>query len=106
MEDRTVSSTYIIIAIILTGARVDKISALKRNNLDNKRHTITIHHSYNSDIKELDLSKNTASYRTIKINTKLIDLLQEIKTSNRDGYIFQQTANGLSHLLIGPLAVS
>lgn len=97
MDDRdpTVPSTYIIIAIILTGARVGEISALKWHNLDIKKHTIAIHHSYNSDIKELGPTKNTASYRTIRINTKLIDLLQEIKIDSKDGYIFQEAATGL-----------
>lgn len=69
------ATTYIIIAIILTGARVGEISALKWHNLDSKKHTITIHHSYNSDIKELGPTMNTASYRIIRVNTKLIDLL-------------------------------
>lgn len=97
MDDRepTVPTTYIIIAIILTGARVGEISALKWHNLDSKKYTITIHHSYNSDIKELGPTKNTASYRIIRINTKLIDLLREIKIDNKDGYIFQEAATGL-----------
>ena len=86
---------YIIIAIILTGASVGEISALKWHNLDSKKYTITIHHSYNSDIKELGPTKNTASYRIIRINTKLIDLLREIKIDNKDGYIFQEAATGL-----------
>lgn len=38
---------------------------------------------------------NTASYRIIRVNTKLIDLLREIKIDNKDGYIFQEAATGL-----------
>lgn len=94
-RDPAVPSTYIIIAIILTGARVGEISGLKWHNLNAKKHTIAIHHSYNSDIKELGPTKNSSSYRTIRINKKLIDLLKEIKTDNQDDYIFKEKDTGL-----------
>lgn len=94
-RDPNVPSTYIIITIILTGARVGEISALKWHNLNIRKHTISIHHSYNSDIKELGPTKNASSYRTIRINKKLIDLLKEIKTDDKNGYIFQEVTTKL-----------
>lgn len=90
-----VPEEYMILTAIYTGMRLSEISGLTWDRIDFKKNMLTIDRSYNykqnkeypSKFKPL---KNEYSYRTIKINSKLISLLLELKKTNTD-LIFYQT---------------
>jgi integrase len=91
----TVISPYVIAAIILTGARIGEILALKWSNLNEVERTIQIHHSYSADRKELGPTKNKSSYRTIKVNKNLLDLLDQLKQNNSPFVFASSSGTGL-----------
>ncbi|RVU71817.1 site-specific integrase [Lactobacillus xujianguonis] len=80
-------SDYVILTMILTGMRIGECLALKWHNLHYDTSTIDIHHEYESDSHHLGPTKTPSSYRTITVNSQLLDILKELKVNHTD-YVF------------------
>lgn len=78
---------YIILTMILTGMRIGECLALKWHNLHFDTSTIDVHHEYDPDSHHLGSVKTPSSYRTIIVNSQLLDILKELKANHTD-YVF------------------
>lgn len=78
---------YVILTMILTGMRVGEALALKWHNLHFDTCTIDVHHEYESDSHYLGPTKTQSSYRTITVNSQLLEILKELQVNHTD-YVF------------------
>lgn len=74
------TSKYMIITALLTGMRPGEIGGLRWNDINCNFHTITLKQSWNETTKDFEPLKNATSYRTIRVDPWLLDLLQELPT--------------------------
>ena len=96
--DKPTGTAYIIMAAILTGARLSELAGLRWEDIDAKNCIITINHQV--DLRANLHSRNTqlmplktkSSKRQIPVPKSLIDQLEKIKASN-DQFVFH-TAKG------------
>lgn len=70
------TSRYMIATAIYTGMRLSEIQALTWNDIDWFHHTLSITKSWNATTREFKSTKNDSSYRKIKVNSELLDLLK------------------------------
>ena len=80
-------SDYVILTMILSGMRIGECLALKWHNLHYDSSTIDVHHEYEADSHYLGPVKTPSSYRTITVNSQLLDILKELKANHTD-YVF------------------
>lgn len=85
---RRYTSRYMILTAIYTGMRLSEIQALTWNDVDFLRHTIMIDKSWNAKKHCFKPTKNKSSERTIKINTKLIKLLRQLRAGSQSDMVF------------------
>lgn len=81
-------SYYVITTSILSGARIGEVLGLRWQDIHPRSKTIDIHHSYDNDTHSLGATKNTSSYRTIRMNSAFFDLIKPLK-GNKDDYVFK-----------------
>lgn len=91
--DKPTGTAYIIMAAILTGARLSELAGLRWDDIDTKKCVISINHqvdlradlhSRNTQIMPL---KTKSSKREVPVPKSLIDQLEKIKASN-DQFVF------------------
>ncbi|MBD5430109.1 tyrosine-type recombinase/integrase [Lactobacillus sp.] len=85
----TQPENYMIITAIATGMRVGEIAGLRWNKIDFTHKTIKIDKAFNYHrIKKtpelLKGLKNDSSYRTIRVNDELLNILKELKPNKND----------------------
>lgn len=107
------TSRYMLLTIIYTGMRPGEIRVLTWNDIDFKNKTININKSWNYDnrnIKDYDSdeingsTKNYSSTRVIKVDQKLLDILQQLKVNNHKHIFIDQqgtipTSNAVDYVL-------
>ncbi|QNQ83816.1 site-specific integrase [Lactobacillus sp. PV037] len=84
-KDPSHTEYYMIITAIYTGMRLEEIAGLTWDKIDFKNHTITISQAYDykqSKGTRLKRLKNESSYRTIRINQFVLDIIAELKENN------------------------
>lgn len=82
------TSRYMILTAIYTGMRKAEIQALTWKDIDFLHATITIDKSWDEIKKTFKPAKTASSNRTIKVNRKLLDCLQDLK-ANYTTMVFQ-----------------
>jgi len=99
MTGRRYTSRYMIVTAIYTGMRKEEIQALTWNDIDFIHHTINIDKAW-KETKDKDETvehfkthhfkptKNKSSIRKIKVNTKLIHLLGELRINAPSNLVF------------------
>ena len=98
--DKPTGTAYIIMAAILTGARLSELAGLRWEDIDTKNSTISITHQV--DLRGNLHSKNTklmplktkSSKREIPVPKSLIDQLEKIKAPT-DTFVFHTQQGGL-----------
>ena len=97
---RPIGTPYIIMAAILTGARLSELAGLRWEDIDAKRSIISISHQVDlrgdlhSKNTELMPLKTKTSKRKVPVPKSLIDQLEKIKAPN-DNFIFHTQQGGL-----------
>lgn len=99
MTGRRYTSRYMIVTAIYTGMRKEELQALTWNDIDFIHHTINIDKAWREakDQGETDKhfkthrfkpTKNKSSIRKIKVNNKLIQLLNELRINAPSNLVF------------------
>lgn len=70
-------SKYMIITALLTGMRPGEIAGLRWRDFNYEFKTLRLHQSWNESERDFEDLKNESSYRMIRINQQLADLLRE-----------------------------
>jgi len=70
---------YLILTAIYTGARIGELLALTWEDVDFRKHTITINKSYNYLTHELQQTKTVSSNRVLRVNTACLSVLRELQ---------------------------
>lgn len=79
------TSRYMILVGIYTGARIGEISALTWKDINFTDRTISINKSWDYMYKTgFKKTKSNASNRTIRVNKKLLDILEQLKQNNSE----------------------
>lgn len=92
-EDKPTGTAYIIMAAILTGARLSELAGLRWEDIDTKKCVISINHQVDlraelhSRSTQLMPLKTKSSKREVPVPKSLIDQLEKIKASN-DQFVF------------------
>ena len=81
------NSRYMIITAIYTGMRIGEIMALKWSDINFKSKTIDITKSYSYASQKIKEPKTPSSIRTIRVNQKLLNIIQQLKKYNHE-YVF------------------
>lgn len=78
---------YMIITALYTGMRIGEILALKWTDINYSAKTLSITKSYDYINKRIKAPKTKSSVRTIKVNDKLLNLINQLKV-NHQSFIF------------------
>lgn len=95
-----IGTPYMIMAAILTGARLSELAGLRWEDIDAKRSIISINHQVDlradlhSRNTELMPLKTKASKRKVPVPKSLIDQLEKIKAP-KDNFVFHTQQGGL-----------
>lgn len=85
------TSKYMLITALATGMRPGEIQGLRWSDINKNFNTITTHQSWNETDNDFQPLKNESSYRTIRINSWLTDLLFELpKNDDRERVFVNQ----------------
>lgn len=79
-RQRNNTSKYMIITALMTGMRPGEVGGLRWPDINRNFNIITIKQSWNESTKDFEPLKNETSYRHIKVDPWLIDLLDELPT--------------------------
>lgn len=79
------TSKYMILFALFTGARLGEVQGLKWKDINFTFHTITIKRSWNATTHEFKDTKNESSKRILRVNQKLLDILQKLKETTNPG---------------------
>lgn len=98
------SSKYMILVAIYTGMRLGEIQGLMWKDIDFKNNMINVNRSWNALSKEYIPTKTESSIRSIRVNSKIIDLLKELKQNNNSEVFLNQigsipTSNAVNKVL-------
>lgn len=91
--DPRYTSRYLIIMAIYTGARLGELSALHWSDIDFKNSKINIEKSWNQDRKEMSTPKTKSSIRTIPVNSKVLQIIEQLKVNNQN-FVFANPQTG------------
>lgn len=98
--DKPIGTPYMIMAAILTGARLSELAGLRWEDIDTKNSTISITHqvdlrgNLHSKSTKLMPLKTKSSKREIPVPKSLISQLEKIKAPN-DSFVFHTQQGGL-----------
>jgi len=81
-------SKYMILTALFTGMRPGEIQGLRWQYINDNFNTFTLHQSWNETNKNFQALKNETSYRVIRVDGWLIDLLKEITHKNDKDCVF------------------
>ncbi|WP_429971195.1 tyrosine-type recombinase/integrase [Fructilactobacillus sp. Tb1] len=81
------TSKYMILLAIYTGARLGEIQGLKWKDINNNFKTININKSWNSEENIIQPTKNESSNRIIRVNSKILEIIDELK-DNKSDFVF------------------
>jgi len=76
------TSKYMIITALLTGMRPGEVGGLRWDDINFNFSTFALKQSWNETTKDFEPLKNETSYRTIRVDKWLLDLLQELPTKD------------------------
>lgn len=102
---RRYTSRQMILTAIYTGMRLSEIQALTWNDIDWLHHTINIDKSWDAVAKKFKPTKNKSSVRKIKINTKLVNILSQLRKGSQSNMVFMDqlgtipTSGAVNHVL-------
>lgn len=80
-------SRYMILFAIYSGARIGEIRALTWSDIDFKTNTANITKSFDSVTQTIKEPKTESSNRAIKVNSKILDVVSQLK-QNHTKYVF------------------
>ncbi|KRN13315.1 phage-related integrase [Fructilactobacillus fructivorans] len=72
-------SKAMVATSLLTGLRYEEVIGLTWDNINLKKHTLTVNKSYSQVDKQFQKTKNHASNRTISINRTLVELFKKVQ---------------------------
>lgn len=82
------TSRYMILTAIYTGMRLSEIQALTWSDIDFNKQTIKINKSWDFRTRSFKPTKNESSNRTIRINTELLDILNQLRRPAKGTMLF------------------
>ena len=82
------TSKYMLITALFTGMRPGEIGGLKWQNINSNFNTISVKQAWSEPRKDFEPLKNDSSYRTIRVDKWLIDLLKELPHTDEQHRIF------------------
>lgn len=86
------TSKYMLLTAVFTGMRPGEIGGLRWRDINFNFKTFTIRQSWNETDKSFEPLKNESSYRTIRVDENLINLIKELptKTDGQDRVFVNQ----------------
>lgn len=82
------TSRFMIITAIFTGMRLSEIQALTWKDINWLRQTISINKSWNMRTNDFKPTKNSSSYRVIKVNPELLSYLKILQRHHKSNLVF------------------
>lgn len=82
------TSKYMIITALLTGMRPGEVGGLKWENINFDFGTISVKQSWNEANKDFEPLKNESSYRIIRVDNWLLNLLKELPKNDEQHRVF------------------
>lgn len=82
------TSKYMILTSLYTGMRPGEVGGLKWQDINFNFKTFTLKQSWNESTKDFEPLKNDSSYRTIRVNQSLLDVLKELPRDDKMGRVF------------------
>lgn len=81
-RNKNFTSKYMIITALATGMRPGEVAGLRWDDINFNFGTFTLKQSWNHAKKDFEPLKNVTSYRTVRVNQWLLELLKELPTKD------------------------